>query len=92
MEWDILFKKLLDIKVIKILYIYLVIPTFYIIWHCSYTIIQCYIQGDAKKVTMITAVAKKKDDPTKQKGELMESNMDAMEVCVQIYTCWEKIT
>ena len=39
------------------------------------------------KVTIITAVAKKKDSQTQQKqsienkrGELMESNMDAMEV------------
>ncbi|XP_064633149.1 probable ATP-dependent RNA helicase DDX46 [Lineus longissimus] len=31
------------------------------------------------KVTMITAVAKKKSDPSKVKGELMESNADAME-------------
>ena len=28
----------------------------------------------------MTAVVKKKDDPTKVKGELMESNADAMEV------------
>ena len=32
-----------------------------------------------KKVTIITGVAKKKVDPSKRKGELMESNMDAME-------------
>ncbi|KAK3090638.1 hypothetical protein FSP39_013319, partial [Pinctada imbricata] len=32
-----------------------------------------------KKVTIITGVAKKKVDPEKQKGELMESNVDAME-------------
>ena len=35
------------------------------------------------KVTMITAVAKKKEDPTITKGELMLSNMDAMEVCTR---------
>lgn len=34
------------------------------------------VQG---KVTMITAVAKKKHDPSKDKGELMESNIDALE-------------
>ncbi|XP_071106220.1 probable ATP-dependent RNA helicase DDX46 [Haliotis cracherodii] len=31
------------------------------------------------KVTFITAVAKKKDDTSKEKGEVMESNIDAME-------------
>ena len=31
-------------------------------------------------MTIITGVAKKRNDPIKQKGELMESNMDAMEV------------
>ena len=32
------------------------------------------------KITIMVGVAKKKEDPTKKKGELMESNMDAMEV------------
>lgn len=32
------------------------------------------------KVMLITAVAKKHEDPTVKKGELMESNIDAMEV------------
>lgn len=32
------------------------------------------------KITMVVGVAKKREDPTKKKGELMESNMDAMEV------------
>lgn len=32
------------------------------------------------KVTIITAVAKKKADPVTNKGELMEANMDALEV------------
>ena len=32
------------------------------------------------KLTMMLAVAKKKSDPGKLKGELMEANMDAMEV------------
>lgn len=31
-------------------------------------------------MTFITAVAKKKDDTSKEKGEVMESNIDAMEV------------
>ena len=31
---------------------------------------------------MVMAVAKKKEDPSKTKGELMLSNMDAMEVRV----------
>ncbi len=35
----------------------------------------------ASKITKMVGVAKKKEDPTKKKGELMESNMDAMEVC-----------
>ncbi|XP_076444646.1 putative ATP-dependent RNA helicase DDX46 [Babylonia areolata] len=36
--------------------------------------------GEGKeKVQFVTAVVKKKDDPTKTKGELMESNADAME-------------
>ncbi|KAL8561776.1 putative ATP-dependent RNA helicase ddx46 [Nucella lapillus] len=36
--------------------------------------------GEAKeKVQFVMAVVKKKDDPTKTKGELMESNADAME-------------
>ena len=34
---------------------------------------------EVKKVTVITGVAKKKYDPT-EKGELMETNIDAMEV------------
>jgi len=40
--------------------------------------------GVAKnKVTIITAVAKKKELSVEaKKGELMESNMDAMEVCL----------
>ncbi|KAI0229607.1 putative ATP-dependent RNA helicase DDX46 [Lamellibrachia satsuma] len=37
------------------------------------------IEDNKSKVTMITAVAKKKEDPSKTKGELMLSNMDAME-------------
>ena len=36
--------------------------------------------GSKGKVTILTGVAKKKNDPTKDKGELMENNMDAMEV------------
>nr|KAG5704149.1 hypothetical protein BaRGS_009679 [Batillaria attramentaria] len=35
--------------------------------------------GNAKKVQFVTAVLKKKEDPSKTKGELMESNADAME-------------
>ena len=52
------------------------------------------------KVTIITAVAKKKDSQTQQKqsienkrGELMESNMDAMEVHIsrrRLYWCVKK--
>lgn len=34
-----------------------------------------------QKVQFVTAVVKKKADPAKHKGELMESNIDAMEVC-----------
>ena len=34
----------------------------------------------------MVGVAKKKEDPTKKKGELMESNMDAMEVCISTIT------
>jgi len=39
------------------------------------------------KVTIITAVAKKKavDAESTKKGELMESNMDAMEVTYQLF-------
>ena len=34
---------------------------------------------------MITGVAKKRVDPEKQKGELMESNVDAMEVSIFLW-------
>ena len=38
------------------------------------------MNGDStQKVTLVTGVAKKMVDPEKLKGELMESNMDAME-------------
>jgi len=33
-------------------------------------------------VTVITGMVKRKVDPGKKKGELMESNMDAMEVYI----------
>ena len=36
--------------------------------------------ANSGKITIMVGVAKKKEDPTKKKGELMESNMDAMEV------------
>ena len=45
-------------------------------------------EDNKSKVTMITAVAKKKEDPTITKGELMLSNMDAMEVCVYLSLLW----
>ncbi|XP_013414892.1 probable ATP-dependent RNA helicase DDX46 isoform X4 [Lingula anatina] len=37
------------------------------------------VSEPVSKVTFVTAVAKSKDDPAKKKGELMESNIDAME-------------
>lgn len=50
--------------------------------HCPN--IFCFWQGEGMqstgKVTIITAVAKKKVQPEKDKGELMENNVDLMEV------------
>lgn len=47
----------------------------------------CIFQSSSGKVTIITAVAKKKTDPTVQKGELMLNNTDLMEVR-RLYYSW----
>lgn len=51
-------------------------------FHCPN--IFCFWQGEGLqstgKVTIITAVARKKVQPEKDKGELMENNVDLMEV------------
>ena len=39
-------------------------------------------QNETKgKITKMTGMAKKKTEPSQRKGELMENNTDAMEVC-----------